>query len=73
MKLFDWEIWLKNKKECERQNKIYLEKSILKRQNINPKRYLDKSLHNLDFANWIYQKHKDGEIAKIFGNQRFFD
>jgi uncharacterized protein (UPF0332 family) len=29
-------------------------------------------LHNLDFGNWVYEKHKD-EIKTLFGKERFFD
>ena len=31
-----------------------------------------KTTHNLDFGNWIYEKHKK-EIKSVFGKERFFD
>ncbi|MEM5812058.1 MAG: hypothetical protein QXG91_04975 [Candidatus Aenigmatarchaeota archaeon] len=72
MKKPNWIVWLENKKECEKWNNFYLKKKILRKQRLRPKDYFKKALHNLDFANWIYEKHKN-EIKKLFGKQRFFD
>jgi uncharacterized protein (UPF0332 family) len=72
MKRPDWRAWLRNRQECKRWNVLYTKRGILRRQSLKPEDHLKKSLHNLDFANWIYEKHKD-EIKELFGSQRFFD
>jgi len=68
----NWRNWLKSRELCVRWNKLYLKKSILRRRSLKPEEYLKKALHNLDFANWIYEKHKT-EIKELFGKERFFD
>ena len=73
MKRPSWKLWLRSKKECQKWNRIYLKKGILKKKSLKPKDYLKKATHNLDFGNWIYEKHREGEIESIFGGQRFFD
>jgi len=45
---------------------------MLRKSSLNAKLYLKKAIHNLDFTNWIYDRHKD-EIPSTFGNERFFD
>jgi len=45
---------------------------MLRRRSLKPEEYLKKALHNLDFANWVYEKHKT-EIKELFGEERFFD
>lgn len=72
MKKPNWRTWLEDRKECETWHNWYLGKGILRRQRLSPDQHLKKALHNLDFANWIYEKHKD-EIKTVFGEQRFFD
>ncbi|MBU5678752.1 MAG: hypothetical protein QXJ96_03270 [Candidatus Aenigmatarchaeota archaeon] len=72
MKRPNWKVWLENRKECKKWNNFYLQKKILRKQSLKPKDYFIKALHNLDFANWIYEKHKN-EIKNLFGEQRFFD
>ncbi|MBL7170019.1 MAG: hypothetical protein ISS48_03295 [Candidatus Aenigmarchaeota archaeon] len=73
MKKPSWKLWLRSKKECQKWNKVYLKRGVLRKRSLKPKDYLKKSIHNLDFGNWIYDKHKEGEIKSIFGKQRFFD
>jgi len=68
-----WRLWLKSKEECRKWNKAYLKKGILRKNTLRPKDHLDKAIHNLDFGNWVYDKHKRGEIKDFFGKQRFFD
>ncbi len=72
MKRPDWKAWLKNRKECKKWNSFYLKNKVLRKQTLKPKDYLKKALHNLDFANWVYEKHKT-EIKSLFGEERFFD
>jgi uncharacterized protein (UPF0332 family) len=72
MKRLNWKVWLENRKECKKWNNFYLKKKILRKQALKPKDYLKKALHNLDFANWVYEKHKT-EIKNLFGEERFFD
>jgi len=72
MKRPNWKVWLENRKECKRWNNFYLKKRVLREQSLKQEDYLRKALHNLDFANWVYDKHKT-EIKSLFGEQRFFD
>jgi transcription initiation factor TFIIIB Brf1 subunit/transcription initiation factor TFIIB len=66
----DWRVWLENKKECKKRYNFYLKKKILRAQPIKPEDYLRKALHNLDFANWVYenitQKSKIYLVKKVF-------
>ena len=72
MKKPDWTAWVEDKKECLKWNRLYLKKGMLRRGSLKPRNYLKKSLHNLDFANWIYDKHKY-EIKDFFEGESFFD
>ena len=72
MKKPDWKAWLEDRKECKRWYELYLRKGLLRTRELKPGSYLKKALHNLDFANWVYEKHED-EIKAVFGEQRFFD
>lgn len=68
----EWRVWLEDKRECEKWYRTYLKKGVLRMRKLKAGLYLRKALHNLDFGNWIYEKHKD-EIRELFGNERFFD
>jgi uncharacterized protein (UPF0332 family) len=72
MKKPDWKAWLEDTRLCKRWNNLYIKKGILHKQSLKVEDYLKKALHNLDFANWVYEKHKT-EIKNLFGEQRFFD
>lgn len=73
MKKPSWKLWIKSKKECQNWYKKHLRKGMLKkRKKLKPKDHMKKATHNLDFGNWIYEKHKD-EIKSVFGKERFFD
>jgi uncharacterized protein (UPF0332 family) len=72
MKKPNWMIWLKNKEECRIWLEKYLKKRILRKSSKQHRLYLEKSNHNLVFANWIYEKHKD-DIPKFFGEETFYD
>lgn len=72
MKNHNWKVWIENKKECRLRLDIYIKKSILKKSGDESKLYLRKADHNLNFANWVFDKHND-EIPKVFGNETFYD
>lgn len=72
MKLPDWREWLRNKELCKRWLDIYLRRSMLRKISWGKELYLKKAKHNLDFANWVKEKHKN-EIPELFGKERFYD
>ena len=45
---------------------------MLRKSRLESKDYLHKAQHNIDFANWVNEKHKD-ELPKLFGEERFYD
>lgn len=68
----NWRLWLKNKKECKLWLDKYIKKKSLRKIEDESKLHLRKTDHNLNFANWIMEKHKD-EIPKVFGKETFYD
>ena len=72
MKKPNWRTWLKNKKECKIWLDNYIKKEILRKSADESRLHLKKTDHNLDFANWIAEKHKD-EIPEMFGKETFYD
>tara|TARA_Y100000310_G_C20642986_1_gene794990 strand:- start:868 stop:1410 length:543 start_codon:yes stop_codon:yes gene_type:complete len=68
----DWKLWIKNKKECKFWLDNYIKKKILKKGPEDSRLYLRKTDHNLTFANWIIEKHKE-EIPQIFDGDTFYD
>jgi len=72
MKKPDWREWVKDKKECKKWLASYIKRKVLKKGNDDSKLYLAKSDHNLNLANWIYDKHGE-EIPEFFGDERFYD
>ena len=72
MKKPNWKLWLKDKKECKFWLDTYIKKKILKEVSDESKLHLKRTDHNLTFANWIIEKHKD-EIPEIFGDDNFYD
>jgi uncharacterized protein (UPF0332 family) len=68
----DWKIWLKDNKECRYWLDNYIKKKILRKSSDESKLHLKKTDHNLNFANWILEKHKD-EIPNVFGEDVFYD
>lgn len=72
MKKPDWKIWLKDKKECKFWLDNYIRKKILKKSSDDSRLHLRRVDHNLTFANWIIDKHKD-EIPVVFGADTFYD
>lgn len=63
---------MKNKKLCRIWLENYFRKGILRKSSLSKQLYLEKAKHNLDFANWVKEKHK-GEIRDLFGEERFYD
>jgi len=71
MKKPDWKVWLKDKKECKIWLDEYIKKGILRKSPDESMLHLRKTDHNLNFANWIFEKHK--EKAEIFEEETFYD
>ena len=71
MKRPDWKLWLKDKKECKFWLDSYFKKKILKKVSDESRLHIKRTDHNLTFANWIIEKHKD-EIPEVLGDN-FYD
>ena len=72
MKKPDWKGWIKDERECKAWLDRYIENKVLMKKGDESKLHLRKTDHNLNFANWIFEKHKD-EIPKFFGKETFYD
>jgi len=72
MKKPNWKLWLKDKRECKSWLDIYIKKKIIKKISDESKLHIKRTDHNLTFANWIIEKHKD-EIPEIFDGDSFYD
>ncbi len=72
MKRPNWKLWLEDKKECKFWLDNYIKKKILKKVSDESKLHIKRTDHNLTFANWIIEKHKD-EIPEVFGEDTFYD
>ncbi|MBU3913341.1 MAG: hypothetical protein KKE50_04570 [Nanoarchaeota archaeon] len=72
MKKPDWRVWIKDKEECGHWLNNYIGKKVLRKSEDESRLYLNKSNHNLNFANWVFEKHQD-EIPKIFRDETFYD
>lgn len=68
----DWKVWIKSKKECRKWYETYRKKQMLRKTTLKPENYMAKATHNMDFANWLLDKHKD-DIPSLFGDQKFYD
>lgn len=68
----DWKLWLKDKTECKFWLDSYIRKRILRKSEDDSRLHIRKTDHNLSFANWVMEKHKD-EIPEIFGKDTFYD
>lgn len=68
----DWKLWLKDPRECRFWLDSYLRKRILKKSSDDSKLHIRRTDHNLTFANWIIEKHKD-EIPEVLGGDTFYD
>lgn len=72
MKKPDWKLWMKDKNECKSWLDRYIKKNILRKTKDEAKLYLRKTDHNLNLANWIFEKHRD-EVPELFGEETFYD
>lgn len=72
MKKPDWRLWMKNKEECKLWLNNYIKRNILRKSSDDSQLHLRKTNHNLNFANWIIEKHK-AEIPEVFGKETFYD
>ncbi|HLC77411.1 MAG TPA: hypothetical protein VJH04_04375 [archaeon] len=72
MKKPDWRTWLRNKAECRKWYYYYRKNGMLKKTTFKPDNFMKKATHNMDFSNWVLEKHKD-EIPAVFGSQKFYD
>jgi uncharacterized protein (UPF0332 family) len=72
MKAPDWKTWMKDKNDCKKWLDLYIAKGILRKSKDDSRLYLRKAEHNLGFANWIKERHKDS-IKEFFNNETFYD
>src|SRR3989344_162494 len=72
MKGPDWNAWIKSEEKCKSWLDNYIKKNMIKKGGLTSSLYLKKASHNLDFANWLKEKHKK-EIPDLFGEERFYD
>jgi uncharacterized protein (UPF0332 family) len=64
---------LTDKKYCEKVFKFFLKKKIIKENKLKTfKKHLDKSIDNLEFANYILEEHNHS-IRKKLPNKKFYD
>ena len=68
----NWKVWLNDKKECEIWLKRYTNKKVLIKSHDESKLHLKKTEHNLNFANWLFDRHRDS-IQEFFGDEKFYD
>lgn len=69
----DWQLWIRDEKECKEWMEQYLRKRVLKAETRMPGDFMKKAEHNLSFSNWLIDKHND-EIPRIFGHgENFYD
>jgi uncharacterized protein (UPF0332 family) len=71
MKKPDWKIWIKDNKECKFWLDIYIKKGVLRRSINESRLYLRKTEHNLNFANWIFEKNN--KKFEIFNEENYYD
>jgi uncharacterized protein (UPF0332 family) len=71
MKRPDWKEWIKDQEECKRWLDEYFKKKILRKSEDESKLHLRKTDHNLNFANWILEKHESK--TEIFEEETFYD
>lgn len=68
----NWKLWLQDETECKFWLDSYIRKNILKKSSNESRLHLKRTDHNLTFANWIIEKHKD-EIPEVFRGDNFYD
>ncbi len=67
-----WEKWIEDEGLCKRWFDDYVRREIIRKDRFGKRVYMRKAEHNINFANWLKEKHRD-EIPKIFGDERFYD
>lgn len=72
MKAPNWEGWLKDENICKTWLDHYIQKGMLRKTRLSPSDYMRKAQHNIDFANWLNEKHKE-ELPRLFGDEKFYD
>ena len=64
---------LTDKDYCEKIFRLFLKKKIIKEDQLKAfKKYLDKSINNLEFANYILEEHNHSLKEKL-KNKKFYD
>ena len=69
-----WQVWLENTKILNRDFKKYVRQHIVRKIKSSPslsKIHLDKSYHNLDFANFTVQNQEN--INKRIKDETYYD
>ncbi len=69
-----WQIWLENNEALNRDFKKYIRQHIVRKIESSAslsKIHMDKSYHNLDFANFTVQNQED--INKRVGDETYYD
>jgi len=72
MKKPDWKIWIEDEKECKLWLANYIKRKVLRESENESGLYLRKADHDLNLANWIFERHED-DIPEIFGEETFYD
>lgn len=64
---------LTDKKYCEKLFKSFLKKKLIRENKLKAfKKHLDKSINNLEFANYLLEEHKHSIKEKLH-NKKFYD
>jgi uncharacterized protein (UPF0332 family) len=72
MKPPNWKTWIEDRSLCKDWFIYYIKKGMLRKKSLNKELHLRKARHNLDFGNWVKEKHKS-ELPRVFGKERFYD
>ena len=62
----------KDKKYCEELFSHYLKTKVIKKTNPDYKKYLNKSISNLEFANFLFEEH-NFSIKEKLPNRNYYD
>jgi uncharacterized protein (UPF0332 family) len=72
MKKPDWKAWLRDRKECRTWYEYYKSHKMIRKTALKPDSYMKKAVHNMDFANWVLDRHKN-DIPPAFRGEKFYD
>ncbi|MBD3248743.1 hypothetical protein GF336_01740 [Candidatus Woesearchaeota archaeon] len=70
MKKPNWRKWIKNKEDCKNWLDSYLKKEMIAESDKEKKMYYNKSMHNLNLANWLNEKQ---DVLKELFDENFYD